>query len=105
MKPLPDGSMPYSSAMDCAAKTLKEGGPLKFYTGFPTYFVRIAPHAMVSLVSSTCRAGPRSAHVKCVSATGMHALVSHLTQYVLVGASAARGGCVSERSPRNSSSR
>jgi solute carrier family 25 oxoglutarate transporter 11 len=50
MKALPDGTMPYSSAMDCAAKTLKEGGPLKFYTGFPTYFVRIAPHAMVRLL-------------------------------------------------------
>jgi solute carrier family 25 oxoglutarate transporter 11 len=50
MKPLPDGTMPFSSSMDCAAKTLKEGGPLKFYTGFPTYFVRIAPHAMITLV-------------------------------------------------------
>jgi hypothetical protein len=32
--------MPYSSALDCAAKTLTAGGPLKFYTGFPTYIVR-----------------------------------------------------------------
>jgi solute carrier family 25 oxoglutarate transporter 11 len=26
------------------------GGPLKFYTGFPTYYVRIAPHAMFTLI-------------------------------------------------------
>ena len=24
--------------------------PLKFYTGFPTYYVRIAPHAMITLM-------------------------------------------------------
>jgi hypothetical protein len=46
MQPLPDGKMPYSGALDCAAKTLANGGPLKFYTGFPTFYVRIAPHAM-----------------------------------------------------------
>ncbi len=25
-------------------------GPLKFYTGFPTYFIRIAPHVVFTLV-------------------------------------------------------
>ena len=35
--------------MDCALKTLKAGGPLKFYTGFPTYFIRIAPHVVLTL--------------------------------------------------------
>lgn len=50
MKPDATGKMPYTSAMDCALKTMKEGGPLKFYTGFPTYFVRIAPHAVLTLV-------------------------------------------------------
>jgi solute carrier family 25 oxoglutarate transporter 11 len=50
MKPDAAGKLPYSSALDCAAKTLKEGGPLKFYTGFPTYFVRIAPHAVLTLL-------------------------------------------------------
>jgi len=49
-QPLPDGTMPYKGALDCAAKTLKSGGPLKFYTGFPTFYVRIAPHAMITLV-------------------------------------------------------
>jgi solute carrier family 25 (mitochondrial oxoglutarate transporter), member 11 len=44
------GKLPFSGMMDCAAKTFAEGGPLKFYTGFPTYYVRIAPHAMITLM-------------------------------------------------------
>lgn len=47
-KPGPDGKLPYSGSLDCAAKTLKEGGPLRFYSGFATYCIRIAPHVMVS---------------------------------------------------------
>jgi|AntAceMinimDraft_1070359.scaffolds.fasta_scaffold12615_1 hypothetical protein len=35
---------------DCVSKTFAAGGPLKFYTGFPTYYVRIAPHAMLTLI-------------------------------------------------------
>ena len=50
MKPDANGKMPYTGAVDCAIKTLAEGGPFKFYTGFPTYLVRIAPHATLTLV-------------------------------------------------------
>lgn len=50
MKPNPDGTMPFSSSADCALKTLKEGGPLKFYSGFSTYIIRIAPHVVFTLV-------------------------------------------------------
>lgn len=49
-KPLPDGTMPFKGFGDCCAKTMASGGPLKFYTGFPTYYVRIAPHAMFTLI-------------------------------------------------------
>lgn len=49
-KPLPDGSMPFKGFLDCCGKTFAAGGPLKFYTGFPTYYVRIAPHAMFTLI-------------------------------------------------------
>lgn len=49
-KPLPDGTMPFKGFGDCVAKTMASGGPLKFYTGFPTYYVRIAPHAMFTLI-------------------------------------------------------
>jgi len=45
------GELQYKSALDCAMKTLKEGGPLRFYAGFPTFYVRIAPHAMITLIA------------------------------------------------------
>mmetsp|Transcript_14676 Transcript_14676/g.41280 ORF Transcript_14676/g.41280 Transcript_14676/m.41280 type:complete len:297 (+) Transcript_14676:124-1014(+) len=50
MQPLPDGSMPYKGSLDCAVKTLANEGPLTFYTGFPTYCIRIAPHVSLTLV-------------------------------------------------------
>jgi len=40
MEPNPDGTMPYKGPVDCALKTLREEGLLKFYTGFPTYCIR-----------------------------------------------------------------
>lgn len=43
------GKLPFNGPIDCAVKTLKAGGPLKFYTGFPTYFIRIAPHVVLTL--------------------------------------------------------
>ncbi|MCJ1231389.1 putative mitochondrial 2-oxoglutarate/malate carrier protein [Toensbergia leucococca] len=46
----PDGKAPYSSMMDCFRKVAKEEGLLRFYRGFGTYYVRIAPHAMVTLM-------------------------------------------------------
>ncbi len=42
MEPLPDGTLPYKGPVDCAMKTLREEGFLKFYTGFPTYCLRCA---------------------------------------------------------------
>lgn len=50
MTPNPDGTMPYKGPIDCAAQTIKNEGPLKFYTGFPTYFIRIAPHVVFTLI-------------------------------------------------------
>ncbi|KXZ55742.1 hypothetical protein GPECTOR_2g1292 [Gonium pectorale] len=50
MTPNPDGTMPYKGPVDCALQTLKNEGPFKFYTGFPTYCIRIAPHVMFTLV-------------------------------------------------------
>ncbi|KAI7534605.1 hypothetical protein KC319_g18558, partial [Hortaea werneckii] len=35
---------------DCFGKVMREEGPLRFYRGFSTYYVRIAPHAMVTLI-------------------------------------------------------
>jgi solute carrier family 25 oxoglutarate transporter 11 len=41
----PDGSVPYKGMVDCFKKVAKEEGLLRFYRGFGTYYVRIAPHA------------------------------------------------------------
>lgn len=42
------GKLPYKGLMDCAGKVIREEGWLRFYRGFGTYYVRIAPHALVS---------------------------------------------------------
>lgn len=41
----PDGKLPYKGMADCFAKVAKQEGVLRFYRGFGTYYVRIAPHA------------------------------------------------------------
>ncbi|KAG5750036.1 hypothetical protein H9Q69_003461 [Fusarium xylarioides] len=46
----PDGKLPYRSMMDCFSKVAKQEGLGRFYRGFGTYYVRIAPHAMVTLI-------------------------------------------------------
>ncbi|KAG6479641.1 hypothetical protein ZIOFF_063109 [Zingiber officinale] len=50
MQPDANGKYPYTGSLDCAMQTLKSGGPLKFYTGFPVYCVRIAPHVMMTWI-------------------------------------------------------
>ncbi|KAL2926439.1 Mitochondrial dicarboxylate/tricarboxylate transporter DTC [Bienertia sinuspersici] len=50
MQPDAAGKYPYTGSLDCALKTLKLGGPLRFYTGFPVYCVRIAPHVMMTWI-------------------------------------------------------
>ncbi|KAF3389073.1 hypothetical protein F1880_003720 [Penicillium rolfsii] len=44
------GKLPYKGVLDCARKVVQEEGWLRFYRGFGTYYVRIAPHAMVTLI-------------------------------------------------------
>ncbi|CAZ83386.1 unnamed protein product [Tuber melanosporum] len=46
----PDGKLPYKGSLDCAMKVAKEEGLLRFYRGFGTYYVRIAPHAMLTVL-------------------------------------------------------
>lgn len=41
----PDGKLPYKGMIDCFSKVAREEGLLRFYRGFGTYYVRIAPHA------------------------------------------------------------
>ena len=55
MQPLPDGSFPYAGPVDCALKTLREEGPLKFYTGFPTYCIRsVMPSSSLFSCAELC---------------------------------------------------
>lgn len=39
------GQVPYRGVLDCARKVVRDEGWLRFYRGFGTYYVRIAPHA------------------------------------------------------------
>lgn len=41
----PDGQLPYKGMRHCFVKVVREEGWLRFYRGFTTYYVRIAPHA------------------------------------------------------------
>ncbi len=44
MKRLPDGSYPYKGFFDAAVKIAQKEGVGAFYTGYPTFLVRITPH-------------------------------------------------------------
>lgn len=41
----PNGQLPYRGMVDCFTKVAAQEGPLRFYRGFGTYYIRIAPHA------------------------------------------------------------
>ncbi|CRG93465.1 dicarboxylate/tricarboxylate carrier, putative [Plasmodium gallinaceum] len=43
--------MPYKNMLDCAYKMYKKGGISIFYSSYTTYYVRIAPHAMITLIT------------------------------------------------------
>lgn len=50
-KPLPDGTLQYKSFIDCFSKTVKNEGVSGLWIGFfPTYYIRIAPHIMITLI-------------------------------------------------------
>lgn len=52
MKPDPvTGEVPFKGPIDCAMQQVKKGGITRLWTGFPTYYVRIAPHAMITLIA------------------------------------------------------
>ena len=46
----PDGSLQYKGMFDCFVKVTKEEGVFRLYRGFTTYFFRLAPHTMITLV-------------------------------------------------------
>jgi len=48
-RPDANGVLPYKNSIDCVKKVLATEGPLAFYKGFGTYYLRIAPHVMITL--------------------------------------------------------
>jgi solute carrier family 25 oxoglutarate transporter 11 len=52
MKKNPDGTYPYSSFIDCGKKTLLREGITGFWAGLPTYYFRVGPHAIITLLAS-----------------------------------------------------
>ena len=52
MKPDPvTGKLPFAGPIDCAAQTFRAKGVTGFYAGFPVFYFRIAPHAMITLLA------------------------------------------------------
>ncbi len=43
------GKLPYASLVDCFKKTVAKEGPTGLWTGLPTYYFRVGPHAICVL--------------------------------------------------------
>jgi solute carrier family 25 oxoglutarate transporter 11 len=50
MKPDANGQLPYKGIVDCLSKTIVNEGVSKLWVGLPTYYVRIGPHVIITLV-------------------------------------------------------
>lgn len=44
------GKYPYKNIIHAMGITVKNEGPTKLWVGFPTFYVRIAPHVMIHLL-------------------------------------------------------
>merc|ERR1719203_1151930 len=52
MKPDPvTGELPFKGPVDCAMQQVRKGGITRLWAGFPTFYFRIAPHAMITLIA------------------------------------------------------
>ena len=52
MKKSPDGTFPYKGVLDCIMKTAQHEGAGRLWVGINTYYVRVAPHAVISLLTN-----------------------------------------------------
>ena len=52
MKANPDGTMPYKGFVDCAVKTAANEGITGFWAGLPTYYFRVGPHSIITLIAA-----------------------------------------------------
>ena len=48
----PDGKYPYSGVPDCFAKSIKNEGFTGLWAGLPTYYFRVGPHAIITLLAA-----------------------------------------------------
>lgn len=52
MKKGENGQYPYKGILDCLSKTTQKEGVARLWVGLPTYYVRVAPHAIISLATN-----------------------------------------------------
>ena len=45
-----EGVLPYSGFINCFQKSIQNEGIVGLWVGLPTYYSRIAPHAMITLL-------------------------------------------------------
>ena len=45
------GEYPYKNILDCGIKIVKQGGVLSLWRGYWTFYVRTAPHSMITLLA------------------------------------------------------
>lgn len=50
-KPMADGTMPYKGLPDCFQKSIAREGVTGLWAGLPTYYFRVGPHAVITLLS------------------------------------------------------
>ena len=50
MKPNADGTMPYKNIFDAMGKTISREGFTHLWVGYPTFYIRIAPHVAITLI-------------------------------------------------------
>ena len=48
----PDGKMPYSGVADCIMKSVAKEGVTGFWAGLPTYYFRVGPHSIITLLAA-----------------------------------------------------
>jgi solute carrier family 25 oxoglutarate transporter 11 len=50
MKKLPDGTFPYKNIFGAITKTVTREGFTHLWVGYPTFYLRIAPHVCMTLI-------------------------------------------------------
>lgn len=51
-KALPDGTMPYNGVPACFTKSIAREGVTGLWAGLPTYYFRVGPHAIITLLAA-----------------------------------------------------